>query len=431
MNKTIIIFCALAAIASAACSEERTKMPWEDDLNNKVPPQETETPEAKVGEPLLQWTDGCLDIHFINSGRGECAFYILPDGTTLLVDAGEIVVTDGTGVPQKPDASTRPYIVDAKYIRHFLPQGSSAVDWCAPSHFHIDHIGSIDAAAETSPNGYRLTGLMALYDEVPFSRVLDRGYPNYGDDPDIPEMDGQTSGDWAAFVKWAVANKGMKADRFRAGEEQITLLKDKDKYPDFRIFNIIANGYAWNLDSATGQGTLVNANASKGNPACCGFHLSYGKFDYIACGDLTSGPQNRMAYYYRDFISKGGLEVFKAHHHLSTNAWGSQMQNCEFSPRVIINQSFYKKQPDIPLLTAIVNGSFATHPYTWTKDIFSTNVHPESLAENAALYKNVAGYNGHIVVRVAPGGAEYYVYMLDDTDFDYKVTSIHGPYSSK
>ena len=84
MNKTIIIFCALAAIASAACSEERTKMPWEDDLNNKVPPQETETPEAKVGEPLPLWTDGCLDIHFINSGRGECAFYILPDGTTLL-----------------------------------------------------------------------------------------------------------------------------------------------------------------------------------------------------------------------------------------------------------------------------------------------------------------------------------------------------------
>lgn len=108
MNKTIILLCALASFASVACSEERTKMPWEDDLNNKVPPQETETPEAKVGEPLPQWTEGCLDIHFINSGRGECAYYILPDGTTLLVDAGEIVITDGTGVPQKPDASTVP-----------------------------------------------------------------------------------------------------------------------------------------------------------------------------------------------------------------------------------------------------------------------------------------------------------------------------------
>lgn len=334
-------------------------------------------------------------------------------------------------MPQKPDASTRPYIVDAKYIRHFLPKGGSAIDWCAPSHFHIDHIGSIDAAAETSPNGYRLTGLMALYGEIPFDRVLDRGYPDYGDDPSIPAMDGQTAGDWATFVKWAVAKKGMTADRFRAGEEQITLLKDKGKYPDFRIFNIIANGYAWNLDSATGQGTLVDAKAGKGNPACCGFHISYGKFDYIACGDLTGPPQNRMAYYYRDFIPKGGLEVFKAHHHLSNNAWGSQMQNCEFSPRVVINQSFYKKQPDIPLLTAIVEGSFATHPYTWTKDIFSTNVHPESLAENAELYGKVAGYNGHIVVRVAPGGAQYHVYMLDDTDFDYKVTSIHGPYDAK
>lgn len=418
MNKTIIFLSALASFAAVACSKEQTKMPWENDLDNKKPSQENVTPEAKVGEPLPPWTDGCLDIHFINSGRGECAFYILPDGT---------------GVPQKPDASTRPYIVDAKYIRHFLPQGSSAIDWCAPSHFHIDHIGSRDAAAETSPNGYRLTGLMALYGEIPFSRVLDRGYPNYGDDQTIPGMDGQTIEDWKKLVKYAVAERGMKADRFKAGEEQITLLKDKSKYPDFRIFNIVANCYAWNLDSQTGSGTLVDKRGGtmQGNRASCGFHLTYGKFDYITCGDLTGPPQNLMAYYYRDFVSKDGLDVFKAHHHLSANSWGSQMQNNEFSPRVIISQNFYKKQPDIPLLTNIVNGSFGTHPYTWTKDIFIANVPTELLAENAELYKKVAGYNGHIVVRVAPGGAEYYVYMLNDTDFDYKVKSIHGPYSSK
>lgn len=74
MNKTIITLCTLASFTSIACSEERTKMPWEDDLNNKVPPQEEVISEAKVGEPLPKWTDGCLDIHFINSGRGECAF---------------------------------------------------------------------------------------------------------------------------------------------------------------------------------------------------------------------------------------------------------------------------------------------------------------------------------------------------------------------
>lgn len=36
-----------------------------------------------------------------------------------------------------------------------------------------------------------------------------------------------------------------------------------------------------------------------------------------------------------------------------------------------------------------------------------------------------------IVIRVANGGGEFYVYMLDDTDFEYKVKSIHGPYNSK
>lgn len=405
-------------------------MPWEDDLNNKVPPTEEPTIEVEVGKTLPAWEEGYLDIHFINSGRGECAFYILPDGTTLLVDAGE-VVTQSTSVPQRPNEQTRPYLVDAKYIRHFLPQGKTAIDWCAPSHFHIDHIGSGVAATETSPEGYRLSGLMALYREVPFAKVLDMGYPSYDQDDTIPDMDGELWSDWATFVRWAVAGKGMTADRFRVGEEQIVLLTDKSKYADFRIFNFIANGYVWNLDSATGQGAVVNANAAKGNPASCGFHLSYGKFDYVACGDLTSGPQNRMAYYCRDFIAPGGLDVFKAHHHLSSNAWGSQMQNTELSPRVVVSQNFYKTQPDIALLSSVVKGTFSTHPYTWTKDIFLSNVDAETSAGNAALFGEVAGYNGHIVVRVAPGGAKYNVYRLDDTDFEYKVTSIHGPYDSK
>jgi hypothetical protein len=43
----------------------------------------------------------------------------------------------------------------------------------------------------------------------------------------------------------------------------------------------------------------------------------------------------------------------------------------------------------------------------------------------------ITGYDGHIVIRVANGGGEFYVYMLDDTDFEYKVKSIHGPYNSK
>ena len=42
---------------------------------------------AGAGEVLPLWAEGYMDIHFINTGRGECALYIFPDGTTMLVDA--------------------------------------------------------------------------------------------------------------------------------------------------------------------------------------------------------------------------------------------------------------------------------------------------------------------------------------------------------
>ena len=393
-------------------------------------PDPGETPAYEVGKVLPVWSEGYLDIHFISSARGECAFYILPDGTTLLVDAGETDYKEGTSAPAKPDAMTRPYLVDGYYIKHFLPAGHSSIDWCAPSHFHVDHIGHKVNATETSPEGYRISGLTGVYGMVPFNRILDRGYPDYKDDPDLPTLEGAFINDWVTFVKWAVGTKGVEADRFRAGEEQITLLYDKERYPEFRIFNICANGYVWNLDAA-GKGHLVNGKATTPNAASCGFHLTYGKFDYIACGDLTSSPQNRMAYYYRDFIPKGGLEAFKANHHLSANSWGSQMQKCEFAPRVVICQSFSDYQPDVPLLTSIVNGTFENHSFTWDKDIFCCSAHPKAIAANAALYENVAGREGHVVVRVSPGGDDFYVYMLDDNNFDYKIKSIHGPYQCK
>ena len=77
-----------------------------------------------VGSPLPQWQEGYLDIHAINSSRGECTFIILPDGTSVLVDAGEFVEYKPSKfdrVPPKPDANTRPVEVYSRYIKHFLP----------------------------------------------------------------------------------------------------------------------------------------------------------------------------------------------------------------------------------------------------------------------------------------------------------------------
>ncbi len=385
----------------------------------------SETAKVELGKTLPAWSEGCLDIHFINSGRGECCFYILPDGTTLLVDAGEIKGSE-TSVPQRPNSSTAPYITYAKYIKHFLPNGAKSIDYCAPSHLHTDHIGSSDCVVATSPVGYRKSGLLALYDEVPYNHILDRAYPNYSEDEVTPALSGQLSEDWATFVRWGVKKKQFTAERFAPGKEQIVMVNNPKKHSDFSIFNICANGFIFNRTNSGEERVVGKVAKIGGNPASCGFHIRYGAFDYIACGDLTSSVQNRLAYYFRDFVGEGKLDAFKSNHHLAGNSWGTRMQEYNFNPRVLLNHCFSLNKPDVSKLL---------HVLPVIESFFSTNIHKDfgtlpGVKENNLLDKMTA-YNGHIVLRVAPSGNNFHVYMLDDSDFEYKVKSIHGPYKSK
>ncbi len=383
---------------------------------------------SKVGAPLPAWEEGWLDMHFINSGRGECTFYILPDGTTLLVDAGELKenykesdTSDGAVVPQRPNTEIRPYMVYANYIKHFMPAGRTGLNWCLASHFHIDHIGDPSASTETAEAGYCKAGLIALYDEVPFHRIVDRAYPEYKEDSSTPAMEGSLSEDWKKFIKWGVDSESFYGYRFEPGKELITLRYNRKEYSNFKIFNVCANGYA-----DDGSGNIEGEKSKSGNPASCGFHLSYGDFDYLSCGDLTSRPQNLTAKYARNAIGAGKLDAFKAHHHLGANSWGSQMQ-IDFQPRVIIGHTFYKKHLDTDIVESILKNIYGT----WSKDIFATNLHEQKLDEQPSIFSKLTNYNGHIVLRVAPDGSKFYVYLLDDSNFEYRVKAIHGPYTSK
>ena len=138
--------------------------------------------DNEIGKPLSPWAEGCLDIHAINSGRGECTFFIMPDGTTLCCDAGELAVNSGehSRVEQRPNANTRPYRVYGDYIKYFLPGSVSYMDYMLMTHFHNDHFGT---PTETAYNEitrtsltWRQTGIMALYDMVPFDKMIDSVY---------------------------------------------------------------------------------------------------------------------------------------------------------------------------------------------------------------------------------------------------------------
>ena len=45
--------------------------------------------QVKPGDVYPDWRAGYMDIHHISTGKGECVFVLMPDGTTMMIDAGK------------------------------------------------------------------------------------------------------------------------------------------------------------------------------------------------------------------------------------------------------------------------------------------------------------------------------------------------------
>src|SRR5260370_26279884 len=80
------------------------------------------------GETLNPWSPGTLDIHQIQTGRGNAAFLIFPDATTLLVDAGTVPDRPGLELgPVRPDSSRTPGQWIAQYLQDFSPRAPASL----------------------------------------------------------------------------------------------------------------------------------------------------------------------------------------------------------------------------------------------------------------------------------------------------------------
>ena len=395
---------------------------------------------GKVGDTLPSWEEGVMDIHFINSGRGECVFMILPDGTTLVVDCGDIPDNKKARWPQvdaKPFEGTRAYEVDAAYIKHFLPEVSGdMLDYFNVSHFHIDHIGTASWKGNTiSPNGYALTGVIGLYDLVPFRKLIDRGYPDY--DSALEVSTAHTNIDhYRKFVSWAETD-GLEVEQFRIGaEDQLILKNNPEAYPDFRITNYARDGKLWQDGKVV---DLYEGKQPKENGVSCCFLIQYGDFEFLTCGD--AGGNSAVEVPLAREIGRH-IETMKANHHM---AWNTHQKEAIaiLQPQVIVAQNFASHEPWIP----VMEGIWEVSPRT---QIYSTNLYPENVQKEdversgsdhggaaitderyAEATGRMASHNGHVVIRVEKGGARFRVYVLDDTDYSYRIRQIDGPFKSK
>lgn len=374
--------------------------------------------QAKTGKPLPVWSEGYLDIHAINTGRGECTFFILPDGTTLTVDAGEFSRESKRfrNVPQRPDTLTRPSHTYALYMKHFMPHKDTS-DYFLLTHFHMDHMGQLEPEYETAADGgYILSGVTALYNELPFRKIIDRAWPDY-DSLAFEAMSTASLANYRKFLDYNREHKGLETGKFQIGSKtQFPLLYDAERYPDFSIFNICSNGCVWDGCQAV---DCYNGGSRKENGSSCGILVQYGDFDYFTAGD--AGSNTRVEYPCARTIGRP-IEAMKAHHHLSPHTMEPEMMEI-LQPDAVVTQSFYIRdiQPDKDIIRRLSESS----------RLYFTNIDSSLTEADPELYANCTAIGGHIVIRVAPGGREYTIYQLDDTDTSYRVLRIDGPFICK
>lgn len=399
-----------------------------------------------VGQPLPAWERGMLDIHQINAGKGDAAFFIFPDGTTFLLDAGAVVRARPPQYdsPQRPDATLRPGQWIARAIRRAHPEGErGALDYAALTHFHDDHMGSVTDQSPVAPAGtYKLTGITDVAEAVPIRTMIDRGWPDYS----FPApLRSSSMFNYRAFLEWQSRQRGLRVERFQPGRAgQFRLLRDAASYPGFEFRNIAANGQVW-----TGEGEDVRQRYPDGelpgeNDCSLAFRISYGAFAYFNGGDMA-GVRPAAAPSWSEIESAvawvtGPVDVHALNHHGfadSANAFFLSV----LQPRIHILSVYAASHPGPDVMRRLLSEQV----YPGPRDIFMTNgmwegrsPHMVKLfgeAETAWLVERIgeaASVQGHVVVRVAPGGDTYRVIVLDDrAGSDSVVRSVHGPYEAR
>ncbi len=394
-------------------------------------------------QALPPWVEGYLYIHHISTGRGNSAYIVMPDGTTLLIDAGETdqdfirSVAPLKPFPPRPNADHAAGYWIADYIREFAPRDRAvALDYALITHFHTDHMGMLlPSSPESATGAYQLTGITEVADLIPIKTLVDRAAPGYTTPVDLrtchESSSEKTLANYLRMVDYR-RHSGQAVVGLRAGALDQIQLGRPGRFPDFHIRNIASSGVIW-----TGRGEetqqYIPADAIKDchfdeNPFSNVIKLAYGKFSYYSGGDIPGVP-NYTQPWWRDMETPvaavvGPVDAMTLDHHGNRDTVNGDMLRA-LRPRVIVQQNWLSAQPGEEVVVRLASREF----YPGPRDVFSTGMSPETRAAIGPimdqLYKS---YNGHVVIRVAPGGSSYEVFILNDEDTTREVIGHFGPY---
>ena len=315
-------------------------LPWKfakDVITNQSAPSVSQLPP---------WKEGYLDIHHIHAGVNVATFLIFPDGTTMLIDCGDLDIAKfnqkygkATALYPKLDVvspypnqskTTGQWVID--YIHHFWPNTADpaatpnysntngdntnnirrVIDIMMITHFHQDHIGSIYTADQHEQKkgtrgDYIRTGIVEVGDDIDFTTIIDRGYPKY-DFPFDLEQDWESAPflNYLNFVRTSLQRGSTKTvEQFQVGNYTQIGLRNvaqgtttgSTPFGHFRIRNIKANleySYATPEDHEvkTIPGKLLHPAPKRKsgytydeNKVSAAIVIEYGNFRYYEGGD--------------------------------------------------------------------------------------------------------------------------------------------------
>ncbi|AEM69632.1 hypothetical protein Murru_0582 [Allomuricauda ruestringensis DSM 13258] len=397
---------------------------------------------------LPDWQPGFLDIHHINTGRGDATFMVFPDGTTMLVDAGDMSethprTTSSRNAKLVPNRSkTAPeWIVD--YIDQFLSKKQERkLDYALISHYHDDHFGEIDSLRSIAKGGYQLTGIMEVGTLIPIKKLIDRGF-DYPIDLTNEQVQSKerfskdaygmipTLKEYWKFIAYQSGKVGLENEALQVGSNyQITLKNHPKDYPNFSVQNIASNGNIWTGYDDSFYPLFKEGEYPGENSLSSVIRIDYGKFNYYTGGDI-SGINSFGQTDINDVESHiapivGPVDVATLNHHGNRDSQNPFYVRT-IRPRVWIQQNWTADHPGEEVLRRITS----TKLYPGDRDIFSTVMlqgAKDVIGGKLDLYKS---QNGHIVIRVYNNGDAYKVYVLDDTTEGRKILSEHGPYKAR
>lgn len=404
-------------------------------MSDLAPAVMAEATQEKIGKPLPAWQEGWMDLHFIYTGVGENMFHVYPDGTTMLLDAADRISRQEDQFPIKPDKSKLPSEWIARYIKRVSPS-KDKIDYMMLSHYHEDHAGSArQYAGKTTGRGddYYLSGLANLGEIFKFTKVFDRGFPDYSAKINIKESDGYKN--FRKFTDWKTKNGDFVMEEFLVGKlDQIALVKNRQKYPDFHVRNIARNGVVW-----TGEENktidfyeLYPKNHRGENGQSLALTIDYGPFRYYTGGDLSGTIKDKdgKEVPFEGSVGKaaGEVDVCKVNHHSYRDAMRAEFTKEVRARFYMVNVWDHGHLQDNTMtnMTAPENCSGdVTVCHTWVSN------KQMDLYKEKEWQKFLKPAFGHIVVRVFDGGKKYKVYHLTAEDESMTVKKVFGPFASK